>query len=682
VQTRGILALAALFASTPLPAAARTVVQTLTPEALLAIEYPVHVAAAPDGHAVAIGWQKADVAENGWKNWLELVSSDGGEVELGAGSAPEWMADSSSLYMLRTTSGTSQVWAYLPGLGVFRQVTDLPLPVVGFRAPVAGGKLLVALEVDPACDTLECSKTGLTAVRGFDDVPIYHYSRFLSGRQVQPFLVESAEKPARTARRLIAMLPDHGLCGSSFSGGSADQMAMNPDGQGAHVCLQSPDPLSKGGFLYQIHALDWSSRLGNATNRVIDTGTNPVVLGRTGQIAYLKPHDPAHESAWFDVVIRNLKTGHIRRIDLGDRTPEALAASPDGRFVYAGFFDRMDFPLLRIAVKTGQQRRLPGEGVVGAFSADAVQGVWYGRSTLDMPPAVYRQGPDGSPPVLVTSRFKPAEDNLGKTRAFEFAGADGDTVRGKIMLPPSHKRASKHPVLLFIHGGPKRSVDNRWHPRLNLQLYAAQGFVVVAIDPHGSVGYGKRFMESVDSDWGGRPLLDLQSGLKAAAQIEPSIDLSRACAFGQSYGGFMINWIASQWPDGFRCLINHAGISDTRTFALQMDELPYVERAFGGPYLDNPEAYARFNPILRAKEWNTPMLLLHGMKDYRVPWGQSLNAFTALRSNDVPARLILFENEGHAILTPQNTLRWMQEKLAWLARWGIPETAQKVRNDK
>jgi len=664
------------------PVSARTVSAALTPEALLAIEYPVQVAAAPDGHAVAIGWQKADVAEDSWKSSLELISSAGGKVEIGEGLAPEWTGDSTSIYMLRTASGTSQVWVYSTRLGFFRQVTDLPLPVIGFKAPVDGGKLVVALEVDPACDTLECSKTVPTAVHAFDNVPIYNYSRFLSGHPVQLFLVQRADKPARTALQLIGMPPNYGLCEISSNRGFADQMAMNPDGQGAHVCLQSPDPSNKGGFIYQIHALDWSSRLGAVANRVIDTGTNPVVLGRTGKIAYLKPRHQSDESAWSDVVIHTLETGHNRLIDLGDRTPEVLGASPDGQFVYAGFFDRMDFPLVRIAVESGQQERLRGEGVVGTFSADSIEGLWFSRSTLDGAPAVYRQELNGSPTELVTNRFKPAQDSLGEARIFEFAGADGDTVRGQIILPPVHRSDSKHPVLLFIHGGPKRSVENRWHPRLNLQLYAAEGFVVVAIDPHGSVGYGKRFMESVDGDWGGRALLDLQSGLKVAAQIESSIDLSRACAFGQSYGGFMINWIASKWPDGFRCLINHAGISDTRTFALQMDELPYVERAFGGPYVDKPEGYDRFNPIVSAKKWKTPMLLLHGMEDYRVPWGQSLNAFTALQSNDVTSRLILFENEGHAILSPQNTLRWMQETLAWLVRWGGPDTAEKVLNDK
>src|SRR5690606_22095055 len=173
------------------------------------------------------------------------------------------------------------------------------------------------------------------------------------------------------------------------------------------------------------------------------------------------------------------------------------------------------------------------------------------------------------------------------------------------------------------------------HYRWNPQVYAGAGFAVVMIDFHGSTGYGQAFTDSIRDDWGGKPFVDLQKGLAEVGARYPFIDTDRACALGASYGGFMINWIAGKWPDGFRCLVNHDGVFDNRIMYYATEELWFPEWEHLAPYHDAPKAHEKHNPVLHVKNWKTPMLVIHGGLDYRVPPTQGLAAFTALQRRGV-----------------------------------------------
>ena len=205
--------------------------------------------------------------------------------------------------------------------------------------------------------------------------------------------------------------------------------------------------------------------------------------------------------------------------------------------------------------------------------------------------------------------------------------------------PPASRPASKYPIAFIVHGGPQVSFQNQWNWRWNAQTYAARGYGVVFIDFHGSPGYGQAFTDSISQHWGDRPFEDLQKGLAAALQKYPWLDGKRACSLGASYGGFMQNWIAGNWPDGFRCIVNHAGIFDTRSMYYTTEELWFTEWENGGPYYEKPEIHERFNPASNVKEWRTPMLVIHGEKDFRVPYSQGLATFTALQRRGIESRL-------------------------------------------
>jgi dipeptidyl aminopeptidase/acylaminoacyl peptidase len=207
---------------------------------------------------------------------------------------------------------------------------------------------------------------------------------------------------------------------------------------------------------------------------------------------------------------------------------------------------------------------------------------------------------------------------------------------------------------------------NLWTYRWNAQAFAGAGYAVVMIDFHGSPGYGQAFTDSISHDWGGKPLVDLQKGLAAAIARYPWLDGERACALGASYGGFMMNWIEGNWPDRFRCIVNHDGLFDQRMMYYATEEIWFPEWEFGGPQYLNPQAYEAVNPVDFVDKWRTPMLVIHGQRDFRIPYTQGLAAFTALQRRGIESRLLLFPDENHWVLKPANSVQWYHTVIGWL----------------
>jgi dipeptidyl aminopeptidase/acylaminoacyl peptidase len=212
-------------------------------------------------------------------------------------------------------------------------------------------------------------------------------------------------------------------------------------------------------------------------------------------------------------------------------------------------------------------------------------------------------------------------------------------------------------------------MGNHWHYRWNPQTYAGAGYAVVFVDFHGSTGYGQAFTDAISRHWGDRPLEDLQKGWAHALATYQYLDGSRACALGASYGGYMVNWIAGNWPGAFKCLVSHDGIFDNRAMVYETEELWFKEWEMGGTPFDHPENYERHNPVNHVAKWRTPMLVVHGGLDYRIPYTQGLAAFTALQRRGIASRLLYFPNENHWVLKPANSLQWHQSVEDWLKRW-------------
>ena len=260
---------------------------------------------------------------------------------------------------------------------------------------------------------------------------------------------------------------------------------------------------------------------------------------------------------------------------------------------------------------------------------------------------------------------------FGDYEQFSFPGWNGQTVHGYVVKPFNYQEGRKYPVAFLIHGGPQGSFGNGWSYRWNPQTYAGQGYAVVMIDFHGSTGYGQAFTDAISGSWGSKPLEDLRKGWAAAQQQYPFLDGDKACALGASYGGYMTNWIAGNWfqADGsapFKCLVTHNGVFDTRSMGLVTEELWFTEWEFGGTVAANPQAYEQYNPARHIHRWKTPMLVVAGQNDFRVPIDQSLSAFTALQRAGIESKLLYFPDENHWVLKPANSVLWHDTVNAWL----------------
>jgi dipeptidyl aminopeptidase/acylaminoacyl peptidase len=297
----------------------------------------------------------------------------------------------------------------------------------------------------------------------------------------------------------------------------------------------------------------------------------------------------------------------------------------------------------------------------------------YARDSLGGPAQIFEQSADGKAHALTQI----GQDTLGQTplsafEAFSFPGWNDEPVHGYVVKPTNYQPGHKYPVAFLIHGGPHGSFGNAWSYRWNPQVWAGMGYAVVTVNFHGSSGYGEAFAKSIVGHWGDRPLTDLQKGWAYALSRYDYLDGDHACALGGSYGGFMMNWVAGQWPDGFKCIVSHDGIFDQRSMYYSTEELWFPEHEFGGPEYRNPDGYAKFNPIDYVTRWKTPTLVIHGQEDYRIPLAQGLAVFTALQRQGVPSEFLYFPNENHWVLKPADSIQWYDTVLAWMNRWSRP----------
>jgi dipeptidyl aminopeptidase/acylaminoacyl peptidase len=391
--------------------------------------------------------------------------------------------------------------------------------------------------------------------------------------------------------------------------------------------------------------------------------------GRT--LAYLAMRRPGYEADRRRIVLRPWPDGSSRVLaPEWDRSPGAIAWSPDGKTIYASAHHLGQQPLFAIDVAAGKVAMPVGEGTVHGF-ARTEDAIVYELDHLRSPVEIHVARPDGSGARRIT-RFNDealARVRMGEPEQLTFAGWNGETVYAWLTKPVDFEQSRKYPVAFLIHGGPQGSFSNNFHYRWNPQAYAGAGYAALMVDFHGSTGYGQKFSDAIRGDWGGKPLVDLQKGLAAALERYPFLDRDRKCALGASYGGYMVNWIAGKWPDGFDCLVSHDGNLDERLAYFDTEELWFPEWDHEGTPWLNPEGYEKHNPILHVANWKTPMLVIHGGLDYRVVDTQGMSTFTAAQRQGIPSRFLYFPDENHWVLKPHNSILWHETVLDWLGRW-------------
>lgn len=593
-------------------------------------------------------------------------------------NSPSFSPDGKTVYFLSAKSGTQQLYAMPLVGGAPRQLTAFALDVASYKLSPDGTRVLFSTDTFADCKAdFACTKKRLddTAAKKssgvvYDGLFVRHWDTWADGRRSRLFvaaLPEGKAKPVSSATSLTDRL-DGDAPSKPFGG--ADEYTWSPDGASVVAAIRvagKGEAWSTNFDLYRL-AADGSSAPVNltASNPAWDTG--PVFSADGKTLFYRAMKRPGFEADRFGLMAMDLATKQVREIAPSwDRSADGIVVSKDGATIYTTAQDVGQHPLFAVDVASGTAKPVVAEGSISAFDI-AGDTLAFTRNTLKTGDQLFTSTLAGAPLRAITPSAQDVlkDVNFGDFEQFNFTGWNNETVHGYVVKPHDYVEGQKYPVAFLIHGGPQGSFGNGWSYRWNPQTYAGQGYAVVMIDFHGSTGYGQAFTDAISQHWGDRPLEDLQKGWAAARQKYAFLDGGKACALGASYGGYMINWIAGNWNEPWKCLVNHDGVFDTRSMGYVTEELWFTEWENGGTPFDKPENYEKFNPVNHVAKWRVPMLVVQGEKDYRVPVDQGLSTFTALQRKGIESKLLYFPDENHWVLKPQNSILWHDTVNAWL----------------
>ncbi|KQX19595.1 MULTISPECIES: dipeptidyl-peptidase 5 [unclassified Sphingomonas] len=632
----------------------------------------------PDGRWLVWDQRETDMAANKGRTdlWrLDLTKKGAVPEKLAADpakneAAPAFSPDGKWVFFTADKDGKSAIWRIGIGGGAPELVADQD--VSGFKIAPTGDRLLVWADRPVGARSLADTKAAATggSARTYDGYFVRHWDTWSDGRRSQIFVLPLAGGKAdgdgvAVGGALVGDTP-------SKPYGDGSEISWSRDGKTVYFTLReagTTEPLSTNLDIFSAPA-DGSAAPVNLTDANDATDTLPTVSPDGRWLAYVAMKRPAYEADRQVIQLRNLATGETRALTEGwDRSVGSLAWSKDGRTLYATAQDTGDDAVFAVDVATGKPTRLTGEGTASGVLATP-KGYVYTLNSLTAPSDFYLANgmKSGAKPVRLTwvNKDKLAGIDMPSVEHISFKGAGGDTVWAYVMKPAGLAAGVKAPMAFLVHGGPQSTFGNGWSYRWNPALFTGAGYGAVMVDFHGSTGYGQAFTDAINKDWGGKPLEDLKLGFAAATAKYDWLDGGNACAAGGSYGGYMMNWIAGNWPDGFKCLVTHAGVFDARAMAYETEELWFDEWEHGGPYYEVAANYEKWNPVNYVAKWKTPMLIIHGEKDFRIPYTQGIAAFTAAQRRGVESRLVVYPDENHWILKPKNSIQWYTEVLGWM----------------
>lgn len=641
----------------------------------------------PNGQYVVYSLRSTDLDKNRGRTdlWLidlnnanatpkQLTNNANGD---GNNFSPSWSANGDAVYFMSTRSGSAQVWRLALNETAASKVTDLPLDVESYRVSPTNNRIAMSLSVFRDCADLACTKDRLEANaklketgKTYKQLFIRHWDTWSDGRRNVLYSAELNNQ--HLSADPVSLSGD--LDGDVHSKPDGDQEEYNfsPDGNSVVFAARvagKTEPWSTNFDLYKVPATGGASPINlTADNKAWDTKPAFSPDGKT--LAYLAMKRPGFEADRFQIVLMDVQTGKKHFLtDKWDRSATQITWSEDGKTIYTSAADVGQVRLFAIDVASGAVKALSEQGTVASYDVRG-NSMIIAQNNLASDAQIFHSAVNAPSWKQVTHANAQLLNNIkfGEYEQFSFAGHKGEKVHGYVMKPWNAKEGEKYPIAFIVHGGPQGSMSNGWSYRWNPQVYAGAGYGVVFIDFHGSTGYGQAFTDSISGDWGGKPLEDLKKGMAAASKKFPWLDTNRSCALGASYGGYMMNWIAGNWNDGFKCIVNHAGVFDTRAMFYTTEELWFTEWENGGTAYDVPAKYEKFNPMNFVKKWKTPTLVTQGEKDFRIPSTQSFAAFTALQRRGIESELLVFPDENHHILKPANSLQWHHTVLNWLGK--------------
>ena len=637
---------------------------------------------------------------------------------------PRWAPDGKHFAFLSTKEGGSQVWiADFDGAAgtvtAIHKLTSIATEASGELWSPDGKNILFTSDVYPECDGVpeaeaDCNAKKLdehekSKVKAliFDHLLYRHWNAYKEGKRTHIFVASACVGtaalgcPAGAARDLTPGDYDAPV----FSLGGQDDYAFSPDGQ--EICYSSNHdknpaastnndlwivPVNVGAGASPAQVLAQPTNI-TADNPASDT--SPLYSPDGRYIAYRAQQRPGYESDRFRLMLYDRKTGEKKDLTDGfDQWVGSYLWAHDSKSIYFTSEHKRHSLICEVDIATAARRTL-----VGGYNDDLSitpdgKTLLFSRMSLKAPNEIYAASATGEGCPSKTGDVDPGKEScsLNKDRAlthmndqllsqidmsdgepFWFTGAHNDKVEGTLVKPPNFDASKKYPVKFLIHGGPQGAWGDDWSYRWNPELFAAptsgnHGYVVIMINFHGSTGYGQKFIDAINGDWGGAPFEDLMKGLDYAEQTYPFIDKTRECALGASYGGYMANWILGH-TDRFKCIVSHDGMFNAESAWGTTEELWFNNWEFKGTPYDNRESYVKWSPHQYAKNFKTPTLVIHGQRDYRLDVSEGFQLFTTLQMEGVPSKMLYFPDEGHWVLKPQNSQLWYKTVNDWVDRW-------------
>jgi dipeptidyl aminopeptidase/acylaminoacyl peptidase len=650
----------------------------ITSADLLALQRISDPQVSPDGTQVLYTVAVPDVNANRLARDVWVVPIAGGEARAlttgGHEGGARWSPDGRSIAFISTRSGGMQLYVTsAAGGGEPRQLTTLSGGADNIVWAPDGRSIAFTSEVFPDCPDEACNaarddaraKSAVHA-RVYDRLLYRHWTSWSDGTRTHLFVVAA---DGGTPRDLLP---------------GADYDVPPREREGPHPIAFAPDSrtICFTAVTDRVEATSTNADLfeidvaGGAPRRLT---TNPGFDGAPAYspdgkaIAYHSQARGGYEADKWRLMRLDRASGRSASLtDAFDRSVDTPAWSADGTTIYFNAEDRGEMPVFAIAAGGGTPRAVTPGAFDGEFQPAAGGSLVVARSSLAAPAELFLVPPNG--PARQLTRHNAAllsPLDLAKRESFTFRGAGGTEVQGFLVRPAAFDPAKKYPAVMLLHGGPQTQWSDTWSYRWNAQMFAAPGYAIVMINRRGSTGFGQKFTDEIAGDWGGKPFEDLMSGLDFVVAKYTFIDRQRVAAAGGSYGGYMIDWMASQSKGRFRALISHAGVYDLTSMSAT-EELWFMEHDFGGTPWSNAAGYEKPSPHAYAADfgkYKTPTLVIAGEQDFRVPYTQSLEFYTALQRQNVPSRLLVFPDEGHWILKPQNSLFWYAQVLDWLGHY-------------